>query len=74
MQEDNYFSIWGVPSGFKSSDANKWNKISENDLAVFTKNNSLIGFSLTSATTFLATFLTTVFELFLGNICSRFGK
>lgn len=43
--KDNYFLIWGVPSGFKSSDANKWNRISENDLAVFTKNNSLIGFS-----------------------------
>jgi hypothetical protein len=42
---DNYFSIWGVPSGIKSSDANKWNKISENDLVVFTKDNSFIGFS-----------------------------
>ena len=42
---DNYFSIWGVPSGIKSADANKWNKISENDIVVFTKNNSYIGFS-----------------------------
>lgn len=42
---DSYFSIWGVPSGIKSSYANKWNKISENDLVVFTKNNSFIGFS-----------------------------
>lgn len=42
---DNFFPIWGVPSGIKSSDANKWSKISENDLVVFTKNNSFIGFS-----------------------------
>jgi len=42
---DNYLSIWGVPSGIKSSDANKWNRILENDLVVFTKNYSFMGFS-----------------------------
>jgi hypothetical protein len=39
------FPIWGVPSGVKSSDANKWNKIAEGDIAIFTRDNRFLGFS-----------------------------
>ena len=38
------FPIWGVPSGVKSSDANKWNKIVEGDVAIFTRNKTFLGF------------------------------
>jgi hypothetical protein len=38
--------VWGVASGMKSSEANKWNKISENDLAVFFEDGSAKGFAL----------------------------
>lgn len=38
------FPIWGVPSGVKSSDANKWNKIAEGDIAIFTRDNRFLGF------------------------------
>jgi len=39
------FPIWGVPSGVKSSDANKWSKMAEGDIAIFTKDNRFLGFS-----------------------------
>jgi len=39
------FPIWGVPSGVKSSYANKWNKMAEGDIAIFTKDNGFLGFS-----------------------------
>jgi hypothetical protein len=37
------FPIWGVPSGEKSSEANKWSRISQNDVLFFAKQNRLIG-------------------------------
>ena len=39
------FPIWGVPSGVKSSHANKWNKIVQDDFAIFTRNKKFLGFS-----------------------------
>jgi hypothetical protein len=38
------FRIWGVSSGIKSVDANKWNNLSENDFVFFTRNGSFVGF------------------------------
>lgn len=42
---DEKIPVWGVPRGMKSSEANKWNKISENDLAIFLQNGSAKGFA-----------------------------
>jgi len=45
----NTFAIWGVASGIKSAYANKWNKIAENDLVIFTQDKSFIGYSKVKA-------------------------
>jgi hypothetical protein len=39
---DTNILMWGVPSGNKSSEANKWNKINENDLVLFSKNGLFV--------------------------------
>ena len=38
--------IWGISSGPRSSEANKWNKISPDDIAVFVRENRLLGFAV----------------------------
>lgn len=40
------FPIWGVASGEKSSEANKWNKIEENDVVLFARQNKLLGYTI----------------------------
>ena len=37
--------LWGFPRGNKSSEANKWNRITDNDVAVFISNGSFAGYS-----------------------------
>lgn len=49
LHPKNTFAIWGVASGIKSSHANKWNKIAENDLVIFTQDKSFIGYSKVKA-------------------------
>ena len=44
--EDSIFPIWGVPSGIKSSEANKWNKISPDDVALFVKDDTFLGYGV----------------------------
>ncbi len=44
--EDLIFPIWGVPSGVKSVEANKWNKISPNDVALFVKEDTFLGYGV----------------------------
>jgi len=39
--------IWGVPSGNKSSEANKWNKINENDVAIFVREGIFVATAVT---------------------------
>lgn len=38
--------IWGISSGPRSSEANKWNKISPDDIAFFVKENRFLGFAV----------------------------
>ena len=38
-------SMWGFQRGHRSSEANKWNRIIENDVVVFIANGSLAGYS-----------------------------
>ena len=38
--------IWGISSGPRSSEANKWNKISPDDIAFFVRENRLLGFAV----------------------------
>jgi hypothetical protein len=45
QRSDGKFRAWGVPRGHKSSDANKWSKVSPSDIAVFTRIGKTIGFS-----------------------------
>jgi hypothetical protein len=40
---DKSIIFWGVPSGVKSSAANKWNKINANDVALFSHEDKFIG-------------------------------
>ncbi len=49
IHKDKAFPVWGISSGEKSSDANKWNKISQNDFVFFTKNKRLIAFGKVEA-------------------------
>jgi hypothetical protein len=49
VNENEKLPIWGVPSGIKSSDANKWNKMAEGDIAIFTKDSGFLGFSRIAA-------------------------
>jgi hypothetical protein len=42
----NAFPVWGVARGKKSSEANKWNQIQENDVAIFIRNDSVIGYAI----------------------------
>ena len=46
FHRNSYFPIWGVASGERSSDANKWNRVEENDLSLFVKDNKFIGFAI----------------------------
>jgi len=39
------FPVWGVPRGSKSVEANKWNKVEENDVALFVKQGVFVGFA-----------------------------
>jgi hypothetical protein len=39
--------IWGVPSVNKSSEANKWNKINENDVAIFVREGIFVATAVT---------------------------
>ena len=38
--------IWGISSGLRSSEANKWNKISPDDVVFFVKENRFLGFAV----------------------------
>lgn len=40
------FPIWGVSSGEKSSEANKWNRIGDNDVVLFVRNNKMLGYAI----------------------------
>jgi len=40
------FPIWGVASGEKSSEANKWNRIGANDVVLFARKNKMLGYSI----------------------------
>jgi len=40
------FPIWGVASGEKSSEANKWNRIGDNDVVLFARNNKMLGYAI----------------------------
>jgi hypothetical protein len=40
------FPIWGVTSGEKSSEANKWNRIGNNDVVLFARNNQMLGYAI----------------------------
>jgi hypothetical protein len=40
------FPIWGVASGEKSSEANKWNMIGDNDVVLFARNNKMLGYAI----------------------------
>ena len=46
VHRNSSFPIWGVASGQRSSDANKWNRVVENDLSLFVKDNQFIGFAV----------------------------
>jgi len=43
---DGPFPIWGVASGEKSSEANKWNRIEDNDVVLFARNNKTLGYAI----------------------------
>ena len=38
--------MWGISSGPRSTEANKWNKISPDDIAFFVRENRLLGFAV----------------------------
>lgn len=40
--ENRQIPIWGVPSGNKSVEANKWNKVKEDDVVLFYKDGSFV--------------------------------
>ena len=40
------FPIWGVSSGEKSSEANRWNKIGDSDVVLFVRNNKMLGYAI----------------------------
>lgn len=42
-------AIWGISGGLRSSEANKWNNVLENDVAFFAMENRLIGFAIVKA-------------------------
>jgi len=46
VHRNSLFPIWGVASGQRSSDANKWNRVVENDLSLFVKDNQFIGYAI----------------------------
>ena len=41
-----HFPVWGVASGHKSSDANKWNQIANDDLVLFARSDELLGYAI----------------------------
>ena len=43
---DGPFPIWGVASGEKSSEANKWNKVEDNDVVLFARSNKILGYAI----------------------------
>ena len=43
---DGPFPIWGVASGEKSSEANKWNRIEDNDVVLFARSNKILGYAI----------------------------
>ena len=42
---DGPFPIWGVASG-ESSEANKWNKVEDNDVVLFARSNKILGYAI----------------------------
>ena len=43
---DGPFPIWGVASGEKSSEANKWTKVEDNDVVLFARSNKILGYAI----------------------------
>lgn len=43
--QDSHALIWGISSGIRSSEANKWSKISLDDIAFFVRDNQFLGFA-----------------------------
>ena len=43
---DGPFPICGVASGEKSSEANKWNKVEDNDVVLFARSNKILGYAI----------------------------
>lgn len=46
VHRNSNFPIWGFASGEKSSEANKWNRIQDNDLSLFVRDNKFIGYAI----------------------------
>lgn len=40
------FPVWGVSSGEKSSDANRWNQIANDDMVLFARSDELLGYAV----------------------------
>jgi hypothetical protein len=49
VHRNSHFPIWGVARGERSSEANKWNRIDENDLLLFVRDNNFIGYAIVKA-------------------------
>jgi|688.fasta_scaffold44665_7 hypothetical protein len=49
VHRNSHFPIWGVASGERSSEANKWNRIDENDLVLFVRDDNFIGYAIVKA-------------------------